>query len=157
MGVGLLEAFSHITSESVNHKNASGKQFGKCFKNFPNAYNVLIHVEQTALLFGCCWDLGFEKGLLKEGGPPTRMLLESAERRRKLQPAAAARARCPLFRDGKSERSRTKPRPALSSFSSALYWRKQEAKPAQGKRWFAKPQQNRGQQKAVHLKLPDNH
>ena len=87
------------------------------------------------------------------------MLLESAERRRRLQPAAAARARCPLVQVGKSERSSTKPRPPPSSLSSALYWRKQEAKPAQEKRRFAKPhfQQNRGQQKAVHLKLPDDH
>ena len=87
------------------------------------------------------------------------MLLESAERRRRLQPAAAARARCPRVRDGKCERGRTKPRPSLSSLSSALYWRKQEAKPAQEKMRLAKPhfQQNRGQQKAVHLKLPDNH
>ena len=51
------------------------------------------------------------------------------------------------------------PAPLCLSFSSALYWRKQEAKPAQEKMRLAKPhfQQNRGQQKAVHLKLPDNH
>lgn len=85
MGEGCLEAFSHTTSESVNHNNSAGKQVGKCINNSKNVYSTCgwIPVGEGAPLPVRCWAQGFRRGAFgakapasEAEAPPRRPILE---------------------------------------------------------------------------------
>lgn len=124
----------------VNHKNTSGKQFGKCFKNFPARMTCWYLWSRQRCYSAAAGTWGLRRGFWRRVALQQGCFWKEFTRKK-----AEAATRCTATEvpspppDGKSERSRRTAPPRCVFFLQCPLLAEKEAKPAQGKRWFAKP------------------